>query len=86
MLLKKSLEMFNLSKSASEDSDLSSIKTNVQHKVLCDWLRTINQQNIQLARKLTVLQTSIDSILENESSAEDMAITNGDITDTESVR
>ncbi len=86
MLLKKSLEMFNLSKSElNSPTDLRDSKT-VQHKVLCDWLRQIHNQNIQLARKVTILQQSIAAILENESSAEDMAITNGDITDTESVR
>ncbi len=69
MWLKKSLEMFNLSKS---DADLQD-KTSVQHKVLCDWLRNLHQQNVQLSRKLTILQQSIDSLLENDSSAESMA-------------
>ncbi len=74
MWLKKSLEMFNLSKSElNSPTDLRD-KNTVQHKVLCDWLRTINQQNIQLSRKLTVLQQSIDSILENEGSADSMAV------------
>ncbi len=81
--------MFNLSKSASEDADLQD-KTAVQHRVLCDWLRNISNQNIQLARKLTLLQKSIDSILEDESLPDDLAIemanTNAHITDTESVR
>ncbi len=60
MLLKKSLEMFNLSKSDCA-SDLQD-KTSVQHKVLCDWLRNLHQQNIQLARKLTVLQRTVESM------------------------
>lgn len=66
MWLKKSLEMFNLSKSPEDLQD----KNIVQHKVLCDWLRNIQAQNIQLARKLTLLQKSVDSILENEGSAD----------------
>ncbi len=61
--------MFNLSKSPEDLQD----KKSVQHKVLCDWLRNISSQNIQLARRLTVLQKSVDLILENEGSAEDMA-------------
>jgi len=43
--------MFNLSKSPQDLQD----KTNIQHKVLCDWMRNIHQQNIQLARKLTLI-------------------------------
>ena len=66
---RKSLGMFNLSKSPQDLQD----KTSTQHRVLCDWLRNISQQNIQLARKLTLLQKSVDSILENEGQAEDMA-------------
>ena len=54
--------MFNLSKSPEDLQD----RTQVQHKVLCDWLRNIQQQNIQLARRLTVLQKSLDLLLENE--------------------
>ncbi len=64
--------MFKLSKS-NLDSDFENSKSDVQHKVLCDWLRNVHQQNIQLARKLTALQQSVDSILENESSADGMA-------------
>ncbi len=60
--------MFNLSKSPEDLQD----KKSVQHKVLCDWLRNIQQQNIQLARRLTVLQKSIDLLLENEGHPEDM--------------
>jgi len=68
--------MFNFSKSAQlpeSRADLQKCKSDIQHKVICDWLRTINTQNIQLARKLTILQRSVDSILENEGSADDMA-------------
>jgi len=60
--------MFSFSKSGL-GPDLQN-KTDVQHKVLCDWLRNIQSQNIQLARKLTLIQKSIDSILENEGHAE----------------
>ncbi len=62
--------MFNLSKSVSTDLQ---DRPQVQHKVLCDWLRNIQQQNIQLARRLTVLQKSIDLLLENDSHAENEA-------------
>ena len=61
--------MFNLSKSPSEDLQ---DRPQIQHKVLCDWLRNIQQQNIQLARKLTVLQKSIDLLLENEGPSEEL--------------
>ncbi len=81
MLLKKSLEMFNLSKSELDSpTDLRDKKT-VQHKVLCDWLRQIHNQNIQLARKLTLLQQQVASILEDEGRIDDESITN-----TESIR
>ena len=66
----KSLAMFNYRKS---ETDLGELASPIRHKVLCDWLRNISNQNIQLARKLTLLQKSVDSILENEGSAEDMA-------------
>jgi len=60
--------VFNLSKSPQDLQD----KTSVQHRVLCDWLRNISNQNIQLARKLTVLQKSIDLLLnENNPRLED---------------
>ncbi len=56
MWLKKSLEMFNLSKSElNSPTDLRDKKI-VEHAVLCDWLRNISNQNIQLARKLTLIQ------------------------------
>ncbi len=50
--------MFNLSKSPEDLQD----KPEIQHKVLCDWLRNIHQQNIQLARKITVLQRTVESM------------------------
>jgi len=59
---------FNFSKSSST-SDLEN-KESVQHRVLCNWLRNISNQNVQLARRLTILQKSVDSILENEGQAE----------------
>jgi len=52
--------MFNFSKSRL-DSDLQN-KTSVQHKVLCDWLRTIHSDNIQLKRQLTFLQKTVESM------------------------
>ena len=61
--------MLNFSKSSST-SDLQN-RTTVQHKVLCDWLRQIQNQNIQLARRLTVLQKSIDLLLEDNPRPED---------------
>jgi len=83
MWLKKSLEMFNLSKSElSSPTDLRDKKV-VEHAVLCDWLRNISNQNIQLARKITVLQKSIDLLLEDEPRPEEQL---GDIADTEPVR
>jgi len=82
MLLKKSLEMFNLSKSREDLQD----KTSVQHKVLCDWLRNIQQQNINLSRKITALQKSIDLLTEDESLAGSMEIPDGDSTGTEPIR
>ncbi len=66
MWLKKSLEMFNLSKSPEDLQD----KNSVQHKVLCDWLRNIQNQNIQISRKITALQKQVEAILENEGSAD----------------
>jgi len=63
--------MLNFSKS-SFTSDLQN-RTTVQHKVVCDWLRQIQQQNIQLARRLTEMNKKLDSlILNNESHAEGM--------------
>ncbi len=44
---------FNFSKS-SDTSDLQN-KESVKHRVLCDWLRNIHSQNIQIARKLSVI-------------------------------
>jgi len=52
---------FDFSKSRPAQ-DLSNTKSDIQHKVLCDWLRNIHQQNIQLARKLTFLQRTVESM------------------------
>jgi len=52
---------FDFSKSRPAQ-DLSNTKSDVQHKVLCDWLRNIHQQNIQIARKLTILQRTVESM------------------------
>ncbi len=78
MWLKKSLEMFNLSKSElSSPTDLRDKKI-VEHAVLCDWLRNISNQNIQLARKLTLIQKSLDFILEDEGHSDDEPSTNSE--------
>ncbi len=77
--------MLNFSKSSSEDKDLQN-RTTVHQRVLCDWLRNISNQNIQIARRLTVLQKSVDLILENEGRADSMAEEyNADNSDTRSV-
>ncbi len=68
--------MLNFSKSRE---DLKKSKTDVQHRVICDWLRNIQNQNIQLARKITNLTNLInDSLSENEGSPEDMEGQNDD--------
>jgi len=83
MWLKKSLEMFNLSKSElSSPTDLRDKKI-VEHAVLCDWLRNISNQNIQLARKLTLLDKRLTQLLEDEPRPEELI---ADIADTEPVR
>jgi len=86
MWLKKSLEMFNLSKSElSSRTDLRDKKI-VEHAVLCDWLRNISNQNIQITRKLTILINGVNSLLEDVSPPADMEIQDGDSSDTESIR
>jgi len=60
--------MFKFTK--SETSDLGKLAEPIQYKVLCDWLRNISNQNIQLKRQITLLKQSVDSILENEGHAE----------------
>lgn len=86
MFLKKSLEMFNLSKSElSSPTDLRDKKI-VEHTVLCDWLRNISNQNIQLKRQLTILTNRLDELLRDDSPADSMEMTNGDSPDSESVR
>ncbi len=56
--------MFKFTKSS--DNDLGKLAEPIQYKVLCDWLRNIHQQNIQLARKLTILNQRLDVLLEDE--------------------
>jgi len=68
--------MLNFSKSRL-DSDLQN-RTIVQHKVVCDWLRQIQQQNIQLSRKITALTNRVDSLLENEGSPDSMETDSND--------
>ncbi len=58
-------KQFNTMLFTKSEKDLG--KIDVQHRVLCDWLRNISSQNTQLARKLTLLQKGVDSILENDS-------------------
>ncbi len=56
--------MFFSSKSVSDLPNKN--KEDIQYKVLSDWLRSIHDQNIQLSRKLTLVQKTIDSLLEDE--------------------
>ena len=49
---------FDFSKSSP---DLRNKKSDIQHKILCDWLRNIHSQNIQIARKLTIITQIIQS-------------------------
>ncbi len=51
--------MFNYRKS---ETDLGELAGPIQYKVLCDWLRNIHSQNIQLARKITFLQRTVESM------------------------
>ncbi len=44
--------MFRFSKSVA---DLQNKKSDIQHKVICDWLRQVHSQNIQIARKLSII-------------------------------
>ncbi len=59
MELQKSLDMFKFTKS---ETDLGKLAEPIQYKVLCDWLRNIHTQNIQLSRKLTFLQRTVESM------------------------
>ncbi len=68
--------MFNFSKSRL-DSDLQN-KTTVQHKVLCDWLRTLHTDNTQIKRQLTILDKRIALLLEDENHADSMEIPDND--------
>jgi len=56
--------MFKFTKSGT---DLGKLAEPIQYKVLCDWLRNISNQNIQLKRQITLLQKSIDFILNEDS-------------------
>jgi len=47
-------------------------KIDVQHRVLCDWLRNISQQNTQLARRLTELNKRLDFLLEEDNPRQDI--------------
>jgi len=40
-------------------------KSDVQHRVICNWLRNIQQQNANLARRLTELNKKLDFLLED---------------------
>ncbi len=54
--------MFNFSKSVSTPDLQNKTKTDVQYKVLSDWLRSIHNQNIQLAKKINFLQKTVESM------------------------
>lgn len=85
MRLRKSLGMkFDFSKSSSS-SDLRN-KSDVQHKVLCDWLRNIHSQNIQIARKLTIITQLIQSSSPSGESTLEEFDQDDNLSDTESVR
>ncbi len=62
--------MFNFSKSVADLQNKN--KNDIQYKVLSDWLRSIHDQNIQLARKLSLVQKTIDSLLESEPSPDEV--------------
>jgi len=62
--------MFNFSKSPQ---DLRN-KNDVQFKVICDWLRTIDNKVNKINRSLTV----ITSLLEDDSQPADMEIPDND--------
>ncbi len=80
---RKSLGMLHFSKSRE---DLKKSKSDVQHRVICDWLRNISNQNIQIARKITSLTNLILPLLENEDHAESMEMTdNNPGTDSQSI-
>lgn len=56
--------MFNFSKSVADLQNKN--KEDVQYKVLVDWLRSIHNQNMQLSKKISLVQKTIDSLLESE--------------------
>ncbi len=57
--------MINFSKSRST-SDLQN-KSDVQYKVICDWLRTIVNNQIQMKSRITSLEKGLRLLLEDES-------------------
>jgi len=59
MFIQKSLDMFKFTKS---ETDLGKLAEPIQYKVVCDWLRNIHQQNIQLSRKIMFLQRTVESM------------------------
>ncbi len=54
--------MFNFSKSSLNSDLQNKSKEDVQFKVLVDWIRSVHSQNIQLARKITFLQKTVESM------------------------
>ncbi len=48
-------------------------KSTVQHRVICDWLRNIDKKLTRIERQIVNLNRSVESLLENDSSAESMA-------------
>jgi len=75
--------MLNFSKSSSA-SDLQN-RTDVQHKVLCDWLRQLHSQNIQLARKLTLIYNLLQETESQFSSPSGEPVPDDDSIDSRSV-
>ncbi len=54
--------MFNFSKSVSTP-DLQNKKSDVQYRVICDWLRTIVNNQIQTKKRITLLEEKVELIL-----------------------
>jgi len=48
-------------------------KADVQHRVICDWLRNIDKKLTRTQHQIEGLTRNIDSILENEDHADSMA-------------
>ncbi len=90
MGLKKSLDMFNFTKS---ETDLGKLAWPTQYKVICDWLRSTKIVCDRLDRQSKVIQLDIaklyDLLLKDDSPPDDIEDERSDIdtsTDTESVR